>query len=837
MRINKLFLLAAITLLCHTGSSGAAVETSRWRQLGSKAFEQGNYEQAIVFLRRYLDESGKDRTKQADAYECIIAACIRASKPQDAEALLKEFDERMPGIMKLKKSLMKADILLLERKYKDAENLYESIMATSIIEGELYFQLLSGLGFALSQQDKWQRAAEVYELLFKAGKNSPWEQKSLKLRIYALIMGGQLQNAANLLKDIDSGGKEQDFNILKLLLLIKNNDYEKFKKFYGRVVPAGSENKPDPEMYKLDMTAAKHFLIANDLDGALMMLKDAYRFSPSSYDRKKTMRALINTYVSAGKKAEAIEVGRKYVTFYKKSPEAIDVSFQIGRLLTELKKYDDAEKCYKDIMADTEFGLNFRILAAKDLSVLFVFRKRYDHAEKALEFIWENGKGEAGKYEGRFLVGKLYYDRDKFAEAEKIFAEIVKNSQTWHDRSLFMQMRCEMNLKKFKEALSLCEKLLSEGKDAEVLRDAAYYKAVILQQLGMIKDARTGYIDFATKYPASEYAPTALFEAGSIAYNDRQFAMASELFADFARKYDKDSRAANALYRSIYSNYLGGKPQIAVTTVKELTDKYPDSTYAVAALLWQSDWLRENKKFDEADKLLQDMQKKYSNDKTLQAQILYERGVIASMQGKSKDANALLKQIFDKYTDTPSAPDAYFLAGDIASKNGEYEEAAGFYARGARLRPDSPLEIACRGRVADCHFVMYNKTLKESFLQSAIAEYKTLAGMHNLSAEVKNQTLYKLGRCYELLKDDKQALVYYSELIFGYDIDHQRDQTLKPVWTVKAAYAAILIYLKADNPEAAEKAIKIYKILQSMDIKTGEDFGKIISEIEAKYKL
>ena len=102
---------------------------------------------------------------------------------------------------------------------------------------------------------------------------------------------------------------------------------------------------------------------------------------------------------------------------------------------------------------------------------------------------------------------------------------------------------------------------------------------------------------------------------------------------------------------------------------------------------------------------------------------------------------------------------------------------------------------------------------------------------------VLNQTKYKLGRCYELLNEENDALDMYNELLYGYQIDQKANPDKKPVWVVKAGRAAILMYLQMNTPEAAREAIRVYRILKSMNLKTGEDFDGYIKNIEKKYSL
>ncbi|MCF6175517.1 MAG: tetratricopeptide repeat protein [Victivallaceae bacterium] len=819
-----------------TVNAAPAVLVNRSRQLGVMAFKKADYRQAVDFFQQYMNEVGDDNRKLADAYECLIATYIRNGDIKIAGETLDNFEQRLAGISLLRKKLFRADILLLEKKYRQAADLYEAVLATSIVEGELYFQLLSGLAFSQGKQEKWSRAAETYAILENAGKDSGWQLESRQLGIEALIMDGQLAAGEALLKKVEAQNSSMATVRLKLLLLIKQKKYAEFIRVYRTVVKK-IKLQQNASMYDLNNRAAKYFLIANDIAGATMLLNDAWHFAPTGFDRKKTMRILINTYVRGDQKAKAVKVAEKYIEFYKDAADVVEVRFQLARLLHEMNKSDDAEMVYQNLMSDKAVPLKSRLAAARELAVLFSSDKRYDLAEQALDFIYQHGTGDTDRYEGRFMTGKLYMLQGKYSEATILFKDIAKQSPVWRDRAIFQQIECLSVTKHYQEALKLAESALTDSKDSATLKHIAYNRAFILERLGRLKDARNSYLDFVRKYPGSENAPTALFAAAEIAYNGRNFAMAAELFADFVRKYRDNPQAPSAIYKRLYANYFGGIDEAALKDADLLLKNYPKSKYTIAALFWKVDWLREHRKFSEAVTLLKLLQEKYKQDGQTSAQVLYELATINGVTGKLDQAIEQLKIIFNKYTDSSVVSEAYLLAGDTLSRSGKYAEAIEYYSRGARLRPDSTLEISCRGRLGDCNFVLFNKTADEKYLDNAIAEYNALLKLKSLTPAMRGQTIFKLGRSYELQDNNDQALKCYKEVILGYQLDLKNAPELGPIWAVKSAYAAIVIYLKEGTPEAASKAIDIYKTLQEMNIKTGEDFSRLIVEIENKYKL
>ncbi|MHB9139979.1 MAG: tetratricopeptide repeat protein, partial [Victivallaceae bacterium] len=199
--------------------------------------------------------------------------------------------------------------------------------------------------------------------------------------------------------------------------------------------------------------------------------------------------------------------------------------------------------------------------------------------------------------------------------------------------------------------------------------------------------------------------------------------------------------------------------------------QYLDSPFAIAAFFWQVDYLRNSGKLKEADQVLQKIEQLYPDKEEIISQVLYDRAAIAENLSGSSAAMERLQVIFDKYPNSKTMAEALFLAGDITSGKGNYQDAAIYYRKAAQLRPGSELEVASIGRIGDCNYTQYTKTQDIKFLNNAIAEYEKILTIKNLYQNIKDQTVYKLGKCYEGLNRDDKALAFFTELIYGYQMD------------------------------------------------------------------
>jgi tetratricopeptide (TPR) repeat protein len=222
--------------------------------------------------------------------------------------------------------------------------------------------------------------------------------------------------------------------------------------------------------------------------------------------------------------------------------------------------------------------------------------------------------------------------------------------------------------------------------------------------------------------------------------------------------------------------------------------------------------------------------------------------------GNTINALKLLDLTQKNYPDFTGLSEMLFLAGDLASKAGDYEKAREYFQAVPPLRPGSLLAAAAHGRAGDSLFALYNKTFSKQYLKAAELEYLEILKIKNIPSLIRVQTDYKLGRCYEIEyqqiratdeNDEKvkaqrrQTLDYYNSAVFAGVPDVGAVKEAEKIWMVKAAYAAARIYSEhKGRKKIAEKdiqsAIGIYQLLRKLRLDTGEDFDALIIELKRK---
>lgn len=820
------------------GFSAAAEEQSRNCQLGDSAFQNGSYEQAAHFFRRYVEESQGNNTDLRDALNRYISACIRAEMADEAELSLDTLEKKFPDFERLRKMLYRADILVLRFKYAEAESLLQSALASGAIAGDIYFQLLSSLGNVLLLQEKKSDAIDIFALLEKSGTGTEWEVSGFKRKIYAMVMSGNLNESATLLNiELKVADKKDiaELKVLSLLLMIQEKRFSEFKKNYSAITE-NIPKKPNVILYTVDLLAAKHFLLNNAAGDAIVFLKDGFEVAPSAHDRKNILRLLVNTYVDAGMKKAAISTIQKFLDFYPDVQDVVNIKFQCVRLMTEQKMFDDALKLLTGIIKNPQTGSTDRSNATRQALAIFIDSGKNNEAENLLREVAASTSGNE-KFEIKLLTGKFYFDQKNYPAAAGIFGELAGGDSDLKWEAALWQIKTLERLGQYNAAMDAVNKISGIKLPPALNAGVLFQKAVLLEKLEKLTEAREAYLAFVRQSPGAEQAPGALFNAGNISYQIRDFTRGAEIFRDFTVRYQSNPMVPNAFYKCLYAAYYNEDEDEIVRLTDYLLVRYADSPYTIAALFLQFDFLRNQGHIKAAEEILKKIEANYANQNDVVAQAMYDRAVIAENTAGADAALKILQELSGRYADGKYSADALYLAGNISSRMGNYGDAVAFYRQVESLRPQSALAIAASGRIADCNFTIFGKSREQIYLDNAIAGYNKILKETGLDPSIRAQTMYKLGKCYEAGDKEDKALAILNELLYGYQLEQDKSKRYNQIWAVKAGYAAAMIHLKRGTPESAAQAVLLYRQLESMNLDTGEDFKKLINNIKTKYKI
>ncbi len=164
-----------------------------------------------------------------------------------------------------------------------------------------------------------------------------------------------------------------------------------------------------------------------------------------------------------------------------------------------------------------------------------------------------------------FKVGKSFFDRQLYSEAEGRFLDIVRkypDSPLYH-QALFYLGNTYAHKGEYKSALQYYKLLLTKSKTISEKQKALLGIAKSWLQLGIHDKAGDFYAFYVSEYPESEHSPGALY------------------FAGIARERDNNIPAAIEKYRAILSDYENSEYYTkAIEKIAVLDSTTPESLWS-----------------------------------------------------------------------------------------------------------------------------------------------------------------------------------------------------------------------------------------------------------------
>ncbi len=241
----------------------------------------------------------------------------------------------------------------------------------------------------------------------------------------------------------------------------------------------------------------------------------------------------------------AIEGYNLYLSEFANAQQSSDMHFYFGELLYDMKKYDEAGVQYKwiiDNSPQSKFYENAasslliavekslpgeKDLAKRDSKSLepIPLSPTVDRFIKASNWYLEKLPNSDKVPEIKFRQGRLMYQHNYFADANKVFKEIVskypKTKYAEYSANLMLDI---YNLKKDYVGLEFAASELLKNESLastkagseikEVLEKASFKKGQDFETEGKYSESADSFFNFAKQNPKSAFAIVALFNAG-----------------------------------------------------------------------------------------------------------------------------------------------------------------------------------------------------------------------------------------------------------------------------------------------------------------------------------
>ncbi len=843
-------LVIAISAISSISVQGASEEQAlpRERLLGDNAFKDRVYDLAITFYKQYKEKSAGNANALLDASKCLIAAYLYSGNAQQAREELNyvttKFAERIAGRPELRHKLTFWDgnILMEAGDPSKAAGSFRNLLK-SLPPGksELKLKTRDGLGTAYARSLQWDKAEKAFAELEVAGSGTKWQAIAIRKKILAIIMMGDYKQAELLIRKNRKTGKI-DIEVLRGILLMKKGYLDNAMTHYKELRKSASGQ--DPLWYMLASSFADALYEKKDYKNALLTLNDALLFAGSEFERQRTLVRIINAAVSDGNLKAAISTAERFLKNYPNSFLSNEIRLKLAQLYANKnnpeKKPDDAIQVLTTMINDKSSQIVMKLKSAREAAHIYINLKRFAASRDMFQYMIENGTTSSIKGEGAYWTAQLEFMQEQYKQASESFAAVASVYPEWREKALFKEIKALISTTDYKTTLQRLELFLKSYPKSKYASNCSFLYAVTLKNAGENKKAIAEFANFAKLFPAHVYAPRALFEEGILEMKTGRYQDAILAFTQLYKKYPNDPLVPNALYRRIYGLFWEGLDKDAIDDVNLLMAKYPNSEYAIYAQFRLAEYYRDQQDIGSAIVALNVITSKYaSTNHSAAARAYYEIADIYFYADDKAKAFSALDELSANFGDQPVSHNALFLRGEIFTQNNEYEKAIPFYTKVAKAVPDTLLAAAAIGRTGDCYFALGKKAKDGVNYTKAVELYNQVLTYKDLPPFYRDQAHFKIGLSEEEFGNRGEALLKFHKVMISYNIDNKLDKATarSSVWFAKSAIKAANLYLKKDNPEAAEAAIAIYKTLIKAGIEPIKDFKKKIDIIQNRYKL
>ncbi len=815
-----------------------------FKVLGDQSFNNGNYVQAIKYFIPYKKSTSIPLMKFY-ASEYLLKSYLKLQEIKKAERELK-FMKKFKNLDKENDiKFFTAELLLRNKEYEKAINLYDEVIDSLDANDELFFQTLSHLGNTYITLQRWTSAILTFKKLYNNGANSTHEISASKKIIFAHIMNKEFKDASTLLKEIPQNITKTDlieYKLLRICLLIKQEiEIPKAETLYLDI--KGSINNNLHLTYITALEFSKYFKKQKNIEKSIAYLVDVYNFIPTKIEKRTVLLKIVKEFIDIKQHSKAIEKIKMYLAIQKDE----QMKLQMARLYFKIKDFKNSLKIYKELSNSKKISTSLRITIVYEVSSIYERMKEYDNAEQQLHKLLPklNNINQIGDV--LYKISNLYYTQKKFLRAERDLQLIdskYKNMEKVLSRIINIQILTE----NYEKGLVSIKEFLNKFPKSTQVQDFLFQHAFLLYKLNKINETQQELLSLLEKYPKHKYAPQSLLVLGEITYNANNYDKALELFAKLAKTYPESVEAPNALYKKLLINSMLAKDKVAMENASILVKKYPKSKYAQNAFFRMSDYFYNKNLPTNAINALRNIVLSYKkktmsqNDIDIIGKAMFEIAYIKKEKINYDEALYEIEKFENLYTKSSSYADVMFLKGNILYNKGNYEESILAYKNALERKPDETFKIKCKNSIAlssySHSFQANGEDIKKQYLNEAIKQYSEILKMQRCPIQIKIKNLYMLGKIHSIIKDLQKATEYYNQANDEYLLNlSTKGPRVDLSWFVKSVNALIEIYNQDENIENIKKIIKCHKLLIKMKIGSIENHNIQIKKLKEKISL
>lgn len=396
-----------------------------------------------------------------------------------------------------------------------------------------------------------------------------------------------------------------------------------------------------------------------------------------------------------------------------------DANYYYGFIAFKEKNFTAALNAFKKVDHHPQYGKSAPFYIA---TILYKEGKKEEALEYALAALKTNPNGFYDK-EIKALVGHIYFEKQQFSKALPYLEAFVQASEKVSREDLYQLSYAYYDGKQFDKAIEGFKQL--SGSEDSLSQSAMYVLGDAYLKTGQKANARNAFSFCAANTSNVGQREVSSFNYGKLSY---------EL----------------------------GYQDIALSTLKDFLQQYPNSIYTTEATELLAGILARTNNYREALELLEKLSNLSPAAKKIYPKVLYGRAIELINDGNSGLAEPLLDKILKTQENESVLPGTYFWKGEIAFQNGNIDAAIKYLNNYLVLSPNQAGElnpINAKYNLGYCYLKKENYSLALDFFDQVAKQVSI-----NASDIVKDAFL-RSADCFFMIKQFPKARDKYSSVI------------------------------------------------------------------------
>ncbi len=438
------------------------------------------------------------------------------------------------------------------------------------------------------------------------------------------------------------------------------------------------------------------------------------------------------------------------VTYYERAgynnlsnEEIADAKFELAYSYFNLKRFEQAKPLFNEIQQLP----NNKYYFPANYYYGFISHRDRDYAAALKSFkLIENQAEYIGLVP--YYIAEIYYAQGKKDEALRYGEEILKRGNLFYQKELNLLIgQIYFEKRNFAKALPLLEAYVSSSD--KVTKEIMYELSYSYYEANQVEKAIEGFKQLSNE--KDSLGQNSMYLLGDLYIRTNQKANARNAFQYSANNSSNRKQQEISRFNYAKLSYELGYQDIALNDMKRFLDLYPTSSYANEAKEILIGIFANTNNHNDALALYESFDNPTPAMQKVYPKILYGKATELINDQKITQADELLTKILRDPNAGKVLPYANFWKGEIAYRQGRYDEAIRYataYLQSAPISQGEASPVSAKYLLGYSYLKKENYQQASNYFQQVAANISSQSSSLEQDAYVRNADSYFMGRDY-----------------------------------------------------------------------------------------